>query len=162
MRNYATRQAINGRLNMSWLNSYKKKFDDEKAEKERKMKESQDAWNHRHQQASNDLNDFVKYHLQDLVGKKTKDGKILRLEIKENYARLYADNEEFVCLHYYYREEEDTDGDGMSWGNGKYYLVKDMQLCRPHKSRGGYDWDGKRSRLFNEEELAHYLLIFLE
>jgi len=147
---------------MSWLDGYKQKFDNEIAEKERKIRESDETYQRRHLSACQQLQDFVKVYLQDLVGKKTKDGKILRLEIKENHASLYEDDQPFVALHY--QEEERSvylNGNSYTCGNGQYKLVKNMHLCKPHKNRGGSDENGKITKRLCEETLAHYLLTFL-
>lgn len=150
---------------MGWLDSYKNKFDEEAAKKEKEDKERQEMWARHRKDAEAKLNEFIDYSLKDLVGRKTKDGKTLKLGKEEGHSAivvLWADDEKLLSINYYYQEGQEYDGDGMSWGSGNYYIVKNMYLYRPHTSKYGYKQEKGRSSGLDEEELAHYLLTILE
>jgi hypothetical protein len=150
---------------MGWLDSYKNKFDAEEAEKEKESKVKSAMWKRYREDADKALATLVKNSLQELVGKKTKDGKVLRIEADNGYCAgviVYAGDEKLLSISYYYQEGQDYDGDGMSWGNGSYSLIKNMYLYRPSKSRYGSSYDKGRSAGLDEEELAYYLLTILE
>lgn len=68
----------------------------------------------RRQSAYKELVSFTEHVVKDLVGKKTRDGKKLRLELdKERHcATMYAGDEKFLYLHFWYR------------GDRTYYLKK--------------------------------------
>jgi hypothetical protein len=148
---------------MTWLSEHKKRFDAEeadKAEKERKAIEEEVS---RQCSAYRELVRFVETALHDLVGKKTKDGKTLRLELKDrSCATVYAGDEKFLYLHFWYKEGEKYDRDGCSWGDGTYSLCRQVTYCRPHKSRHGYDEAADKWGSLYDEDLAYYLLTFLE
>lgn len=149
---------------MSWLSEHQKKFDAEAAKKAEKQKEEVEASNSRRKSAYSQLKSFVETTLRDLVGKKTKDGKKLRLELdNERYcAKMYAGDEEFLYLSFWYKENEKYDSDGCSWGDGTYYLSKQVTYHRPHKSRNGYDEQAGKWGSLYDEDLAHYLLTFIK
>jgi hypothetical protein len=150
---------------MSWLNEKKKQFDAAEAErlaKEQKDREERDS---RCQSAYNELKMFVKNTLADLEGKETKDGKQLRIKFdnERHSVTMYAgENEKFLYLHFWYKENEKYDGDGCSWGDGTYYLKEEVHYIRPHKDKCGYEKpEGKWGALY-EDDLAHYLLTFVK
>lgn len=149
---------------MTWLSEHKKKFDQEEVErlaKERKEEEDQQI---RRDSASRELVRFVETVLHDLVGKKTKDGKLIRLELDKdrNNAIVYAGNEKFLDLYFWYTQNEKYDNDGCSWGDGIYYLNRQVIYYRPHNIRGGYNADAGKYGSLYDVDLAHYLLIFID
>ncbi len=148
---------------MGWLDSYKQKLDDEASKKEAEEKETQKMWERYRKDAQQHLDTFIEYYLKDLVGRKTKDGKTLRIGPGESYypnIAVYADDEKLASICFYYREGENTDGDGMSWGNGSYSLIKNVITHREYKGR--YYNNGKDSSSnLDTEELAHYFVTLL-
>ena len=149
---------------MSWLSEQKKKFDAEEAEKAAHEKKERDASQARHEGAYSELKHYVKNTLADLEGKKTRDGKKLRLEFdnERNCVKMYAGDEEFLYLSFWYKENEKYDSDGCLWGDGTYYLKQDVRYNRPHKARHGYDYEKDKWGSLYDEDLAHYLLTFIK
>ena len=148
---------------MSWLSEKKKQFDAEEAKKLAAEQKEREELNARHDSAYAELKRFVKNNLADLEGKETKDGKELRIEFDNDghSATMYAGDEKVLYLHFWYNENEKYDGDGCSWGDGTYYLKKEVTYYRPHKDRNGYERKGDWKDLY-EDDLAHYLLTFVK
>ena len=150
---------------MSWLTEKKRQFDAAEAERLAKEKADRDEFAARHESAYKELKQFVKNTLADLEGKETKYGKELRIEFdnERHSATMYAgENEKFLYLHFWYRENEKYDGDGCSWGDGTYYLKQEVAYHRAHKDRHGYErTEGDWKDLY-EDDLAHYLLTFVK
>lgn len=149
---------------MTWLSEYQQKFAQEDAQKVEKKEQEADEGRGRHNCAASELTRFVESALKDLVGRKTRDGEILRLELDKDRASatMYGGDEKFLYISFWYKENEKYDGDGCSYGDGTYFLKKDVHYCRPHKSRRGYDEPKDKWGSLYEEDLAYYLLKFLE
>jgi len=148
---------------MSWLDAHKQKFAAEAAEKAAREQKERDECKARHDSAYAQLKQFIDLTIKDLVGKKTKDDKTLRLELdnERHCATMFAGDEKFLYMHFWYKEHERYDNDGCSWGDGTYYLSREVHYILPHKDRHGYEQkEGKWGTLY-DEDLAHYLLAFI-
>lgn len=148
---------------MTWLSSMQKKFTQEEAAKVEREQREAEAAKERLSSASNELVRFIETHLQDLVGKKTKNGEVLRMELDKNRscATMYIGDKPLVTLSFYYWENESYDSDGCSWGDGTYYLKKLASYHQPYKDKGGHNVEKTYKDLY-EEDLAHYLLQFID
>lgn len=150
---------------MSWLQTHKAKFDTEAAMKEAKEKQERDACDARWASVKKELQSYAQNTLGDLAGCKTKDGESLSIEWNEsgNQISLIAGNKALLQLYFSVGEHEEYDSDGCKWGNGEYYTNKQVHYCRKHKCRGGYDKGGEnRLDTLYDEDLAHYLLLFID
>jgi hypothetical protein len=149
---------------MSWLKQQKKKFDERDAEIEEERKKEKTNSIARQVAAISELKSFVNNNLKELVGKKTKDGNKISIKWDENLVTLMAGKEPLMELYFTSREEEDTDRDGYSCGNGKYYTSKQVKYHREWPCKGyamckGGSYSGMES--FNEDRVAEYLLKFI-
>lgn len=150
---------------MSWLTEKKKQFDAEETKRLAKEQKDREECAARHESAYAELKRFVKNTLADLEGKKTKDGKELRIEFdnERHCVTMYAgENEKFLYLHFWYKENERYDSDGCSWGDGTHYLKQEVAYYRAHKDRHGYEQSPDKWKDLYEDDLAHYLLTFLK
>lgn len=150
---------------MTWLTEQKKKKAAEEKERKEKAKKEDAAYNRRMDSAKAALKDFVSEVFDGV--KKDKKGNPIKIEFKKDstYAYVSSGDEPLINFHFWYKEEEEWDRDGCSWGNGKYYLKEEMQFCRKYKPRYGYAESGEpwtRYGIANDEELSHYLLQFLK
>ncbi len=150
---------------MSWLNQYKKKFADEDAKKNMEENEKAKDALRRDERAKEELNRFVNSTLTELEGKKTKDGKALKIKRDlDNYVKLMADDEELLALYFHYTEDSKCDdGEGYPHYLGTYTLEKKVYFSRPFTSRYGYKHGPKyHTNLYDGEEMAVYLLEILK
>lgn len=150
---------------MSWLQQQKIALDKEIAKVEAETKQRQKEWEARFEEASNALKAFVNTHLNDLKGKKTKDGREITLNLEGGTFHMYADKELMLYLHFSMMEENSYDGDGYSWGTGHYYIKKKVRYCLKYKDTTGYHESGGLEsplRDLYESDLAHYLLTFID
>lgn len=156
-----------GGFNMSWLNEHKVRLDEQDAkvaENARLERELIDSWN---ESAIAELKSFVDRNLAEIKGKKTEDGKKIRIEWDKKYknqVNVMADDEPFMKLYFHMDEHMDCDGDGCKWGNGQYYINKKVKYCREYMSRDGYKKGGRESGMewFYEDSIAEYLLKFIK
>lgn len=152
---------------MSWLQSHKDQLDKEKSEKEEKEKKELELYEYWNKRARSELMNFVHSKLQEVVGLKTKDGKVLYIKEVDGYVFLMADLEPLLEMHCGMKEHEEYDRDGCKWGNGHYYTWREVKYCREYRKDGYTSLGGPNSRFCSlsgsgENEVAYYLLQFVE
>jgi hypothetical protein len=145
---------------MGWLEDFAEKFAKEEAEKKAKEDKKEEFFKSWHETVDKERKSFMQNKLGSLVGRKTKDGRIISM----NEDTLLADGQPLLGVRFWLGEHEEHDSDGCRWGNGDYYVNKHVIYYIKHKNKSGYDRGGPEDKLhfLYEEDIAHYLLQLLQ
>lgn len=167
-------------MSMSWLAEQKKQIDAEKAEREKKEAENRAACEGRHKDSQartqrEHKNKFAglegKMCWQEVDGQKKKLGKFHSF-FDDTTIAFFAGDTKLGEINYWLREEEEYDGDGCSWGSGRYYETSSMWLYLSYTKKDGRKVEAQAGKYggpavsYNgcayDDYLGEYLLNFVK